>query len=75
MYKGDDLQYLNKAGEIPDICVVKRGERRKNAFRDSRRFDLTSFAADDTAKMDAVEESAADLSEGEEELQSKDLEG
>lgn len=75
MYKGDDLQYLNKAGDIPDICTIKKGVKRKNTFRDSRQFDLTSFAPDDTVKMQVEAAQAEDISESEEGAQSKEAEG
>jgi tRNA pseudouridine38-40 synthase len=42
-YSGDDLLYLNPKGVIPAAAVVKRSERRKNPFREKRRFDVTDF--------------------------------
>ncbi|KAL0065195.1 tRNA pseudouridine synthase 1 [Marasmius tenuissimus] len=50
-YGGGDLLYLNPAGTVPEVCVVKKGEKRDKPFREQRKFNLTSFAEDDTEKM------------------------
>ncbi|KAI9510491.1 pseudouridine synthase [Russula earlei] len=52
-YSGDDLLYFNPKGVIPTAAVVKRSERRKNPFREKRRFDVTDFP--DNSKVEADE--------------------
>jgi len=46
-YAGNDLLYLNPKGTIPPTAVIRKGERRENPFREKKRFDATSFSADD----------------------------
>ena len=52
-YSGDDLLYLNPRGIIPVAAVLKKSERRKNPFRERKRFDATDFL--ETSKTDADE--------------------
>lgn len=33
-YGGDDLLYLNPEGVIPDVCVIKKGEKRSKPFQE-----------------------------------------
>lgn len=51
-YSGDDLLYLNSKGVIPAAAVVKRSERRKNPFREKRRFDVTDFSENSKVEVD-----------------------
>ena len=53
-YSGDDLLYLNPRGIIPVAAVLKKSERRKNPFRERKRFDATDFL--ETSKTDADEQ-------------------
>jgi tRNA pseudouridine38-40 synthase len=55
-YSGDDLLYLNPKGVIPTAAVVKRSERRKNPFREKRRFDVTDFPENGKIEVDEAEE-------------------
>jgi len=55
-YSGDDLLYLNPKGVIPAAAVVKRSERRKNPFREKRRFDVTGFPENSKVDVDDVED-------------------
>jgi len=55
-YSGDDLLYLNSKGIIPAAAVVKRSERRKNPFREKRRFDVTDFPENSKVEVDEAEE-------------------
>ena len=55
-YSGDDLLYLNPKGVIPAAAVVKRSERRKNPFREKRRFDVTDFPENDKIEADEAED-------------------
>ncbi|KAI0089927.1 pseudouridine synthase [Irpex rosettiformis] len=56
-YGGNDLLYLNPRGVIPDIAIIKRGEKRINPFREKKRFDATTFpAGTDVGKLMANEE-------------------
>ena len=41
------MLYLNSSGIIPPVAVIKKGERRENPFREKKKFDATSFSADD----------------------------
>lgn len=54
MYSGDDLLYLNPRGIIPAAAVLKKSERRKNPFREKKRFDATNFP--ETTKNEADEQ-------------------
>ena len=55
-YSGDDLLYLNSKGIIPAAAVVKRSERRKNPFREKRRFDVADFTENSKVEVDEAEE-------------------
>lgn len=55
-YSGDDLLYLNSRGIIPAAAVLKKSERRKNPFREKKRFDATDFPAASKAAVDEQEE-------------------
>ncbi|KAH8116464.1 pseudouridine synthase [Phellopilus nigrolimitatus] len=61
-YAGPDMLYFNAQGVIPEAAVVKKGERRANAFKERRRFDATDFAAD----VPAAAFTGDELSENEE---------
>ncbi|KAF5350251.1 hypothetical protein D9758_007854 [Tetrapyrgos nigripes] len=54
-YDGNDLLYLNPLGTIPPASIIQKGTQRENPFREHRRFNLTSFAADDKTKMKATD--------------------
>lgn len=56
MYSGDDLLYLNPKGIIPAAAVVKRSERRKNPFRERKRFDVTDFPENSKVEVDEAED-------------------
>ena len=32
---------------VPSIAIIRKGERRDNPFKEKKRFDATSFFADD----------------------------
>ena len=55
-YAGDDLLYLNPRGIIPAAAVLKRSERRKNPFREKKRFDATDFPSTSKTEADEQEE-------------------
>lgn len=55
-YSGDDLLYLNPRGIIPAAAVLKKSERRKNPFREKKRFDATDFPATSKIEVDEQEE-------------------
>lgn len=56
-YGGNDLLYLNPKGVVPDIAIIKRGEKRTNPFREKKQFDATTFPAGvDVKKFMAEEE-------------------
>ncbi|KAI0306054.1 pseudouridine synthase [Multifurca ochricompacta] len=55
-YSGDDLLYLNPKGVIPAAAVVKNSERRKNPFREIKRFDVTDFPTGSKIRGDEDEE-------------------
>ncbi|GJE90935.1 tRNA pseudouridine synthase [Phanerochaete sordida] len=59
-YQGNDLQYLNPKGVLPDSAVMKRGERRENAFREKKRFDTTVFPEGRISKFEIEEAEEAD---------------
>ncbi|KAF8074960.1 pseudouridine synthase [Lyophyllum atratum] len=63
-YGGNDLLYLNPKGTIPPAAVIKKKERRENPFKEKKRFDATSFLAEDEkAKlMDEDDEEEAQIS-------------
>lgn len=45
-YGGDDLLYLNPDGVIPDVSVIKKGEKRSRPFKEAQR---TKGSDDDDA--------------------------
>ncbi|KAH9072309.1 tRNA pseudouridine synthase [Lactarius deliciosus] len=55
-YSGDDLLYLNPRGIIPAAAVLKKSERRKNPFRERKRFDATEFSATSKTEVDEQED-------------------
>ena len=55
-YSGDDLLYLNPKGVIPAAAVIKRSERRKNPFREKKRFDVTDFPESSKVEVDEAED-------------------
>jgi tRNA pseudouridine38-40 synthase len=38
------------------VAVVKRSERRKNPFREKKRFDVTDFASNNKTEADEADE-------------------
>lgn len=62
-YEGDDLSYLNPSGVIPTNAVIKKGIKRRCAFRERKRFDVTSFT-DVTLDPLSTEIDVADDDEG-----------
>lgn len=50
-YAGNDLLYLNPEGIIPDVAIIKKGDKRENPFRERRVFDATSFSEGDHIKI------------------------
>jgi tRNA pseudouridine38-40 synthase len=55
-YSGDDLLYFNPKGVIPAAAVVKRSERRKNPFRERKRFDAADFVSNSKTEADEADE-------------------
>jgi tRNA pseudouridine38-40 synthase len=55
-YSGDDLLYLNPKGVIPSAAVVNKSERRKNPFRERKRFDVADFSTTSKIEVDEAEE-------------------
>ncbi|KAI0299306.1 pseudouridine synthase [Russula brevipes] len=55
-YSGDDLLYLNPKGVIPSAAVVNKSERRKNPFRERKRFDVADFSNTSKIEVDGAEE-------------------
>jgi len=55
-YSGDDLLYLNPKGVIPAAAVIKRSERRKNPFREKKRFDVTDLPESSKVEVDEAED-------------------
>ena len=75
-YGGNDLLYLNPKGIVPDIAIIKRGEKRTNPFREKKQFDATTFPAGvDVGKLMAEEEEkdAEEEEEADEKLNKKEL--
>lgn len=67
-YSGNDLMWLNRDGKVPQECVIIKGQRRNNPFREKRVFDTTSFPSAAIVKRQLLEEAeAADEEEEEEE--------
>ncbi|EAU90525.1 pseudouridylate synthase [Coprinopsis cinerea okayama7 len=62
-YSGDDLLYLNSQGTVPDACVIKKGVRRTNPFREKRVFDTTSFPTADRVKKQLEESDGEEVEE------------
>ncbi|SJL03869.1 uncharacterized protein ARMOST_07226 [Armillaria ostoyae] len=60
-YAGNDLLYYNPEGTIPDVCVIKDGERRLHPFKERKIFNRTDFGDDEEEKVEIEDE------EGEEE--------
>ena len=50
------MLYLNPKGIIPAAAVIKRSERRKNPFREKKRFDVTDFLEDSKVEVDEAED-------------------
>ena len=59
--------YYNPEGKIPDIAVVKKGEKRKNTFKDRKHFDATDFRSHDGVKAADPIADAGDVAEDEDE--------
>ena len=55
-YSGDDLLYLNPKGVIPAAAVFKQSERRKNPFREKRRFDVTDLPESSKVEVDEADD-------------------
>jgi len=36
-YGGDDLLYLNSEGKIPDVSIIKKGEKRNRPFQEAQK--------------------------------------
>ena len=60
-YAGPDLQYLNPEGRIPDVAIVRKGEKRLNPFKEKRQFDNTDFGVDSDKVDPAVGVDIADI--------------
>ncbi|KAG7444890.1 pseudouridine synthase [Guyanagaster necrorhizus] len=60
-YAGKDLLYYNPEGTIPDVSVIKDGERRLQPFKERKIFNRTDFEDDEEGKVEIEDE------EGEEE--------
>ncbi|KAI6041256.1 pseudouridine synthase [Pisolithus marmoratus] len=69
-YEGNDLTYLNQRGIIPSAAVIKKSVKRPCAFREKKRFDITSLADIKQEGPLSIEDEAAD-EENEEEGLSK----
>jgi tRNA pseudouridine38-40 synthase len=54
-YGGPDLRYFNSQGVVPDICIVKQGKERKQAFKEKKNFGTTNFNTDSGKNIDIVE--------------------
>ncbi|KAG6891180.1 hypothetical protein C0995_008432 [Termitomyces sp. Mi166 len=67
-YSGNDLLYLNPKGIIPPQAIIKKNERRDDPFREKKRFDATSFSADDDTAKGVGDEDEEEVS-----LSKKDL--
>ncbi|KAF6761630.1 pseudouridine synthase [Ephemerocybe angulata] len=67
-YAGKDLLWLNREGQLPADCVIRKGERRTHPFKEKRVFDTTSFPSEAAfIKKQLIEEIAAE-EESEEEV-------
>lgn len=50
------MSYLSRQGTIPDEAVIKKGEKRRNPFRENRRFDANKFERDTDVLLDSEDE-------------------
>ncbi|KAF8825777.1 hypothetical protein HHX47_DHR6000435 [Lentinula edodes] len=73
-YKGNDFLYLNPKGIIPPEAIIKKGERRQDPFRERKVFNLTSFAEDDSEKVQVEELTDEANEDAEESLTKQQLE-
>ncbi|EKM81690.1 hypothetical protein AGABI1DRAFT_118781 [Agaricus bisporus var. burnettii JB137-S8] len=66
-YAGNDLLYLNPEGIIPDVAIIKKGDKRENPFRERRVFDATSFSEGDhiKTKLQQAEDGRGEDEDGE----------
>lgn len=71
-YAGNDLLYLNPKGTLPDVSVLKKGERRTNPFREKKKFDSTVFPEGRDGKL-AIEDEEQSEDEEEQTLGKKEL--
>ncbi|KAF8519008.1 pseudouridine synthase [Hysterangium stoloniferum] len=69
-YAGRDFSYLNPKAIIPPVAVLKKGQRRMNAFRERRRFDKTGPLIESTT-ADFESEDDMDIDQ----TKLKDMEG
>ncbi|KAK0501386.1 pseudouridine synthase [Armillaria luteobubalina] len=60
-YAGNDLLYYNPESTMPDVCVIKDGERRLHPFKERKIFNRTDFGDGEEGKVEIEDE------EGEEE--------
>ncbi|KAF8268812.1 pseudouridine synthase [Lactarius quietus] len=74
-YSGDDLLYLNPRGIIPAAAVLKKSERRKNPFRERKRFDATDFPATSKIEADEQEEDEEEQGANMDKAELADMEG
>lgn len=61
-YGGNDLLYLNPKAIIPDVAIIKKGERRNKPFKDHKRFDATGFDGTGEDKVNMEDEINIDKS-------------
>lgn len=54
-YNGPDLLWLNRLGTMPEAAILRKGQPRKNAFQERKRFDAVSFLEKEKANEDEVE--------------------
>ncbi|TDL23959.1 pseudouridine synthase [Rickenella mellea] len=65
-YSGGDLLYFNDKGTIPEACVLIKGEKRNNPFREKKQFDATDFPAEKSGRgLDDVDDGEEDESDKE----------
>jgi len=70
-YAGKDLLYLNPGGTIPEVAIIKKGEKREQSFRERRVFDATSFSEGDDIKSKLRQAEERPAEEDEEETDTK----
>lgn len=70
-YAGKDLLYLNPGGVIPEVAIIKKGQKREQAFRERRVFDATSFLEGDNIKSRLQQAEEGPAGEDEEETEVK----